>query len=347
MTELEKTVAAQTPAVSAELEQRCAGMPAAAEQAGRELEARYYTRLAEEAQEDGSKELSPAGLSLEAEVREELEVLRRASRSLAAACQAVDNMADELSARTRDMRKAKDRKWYAPNPPANSAIDLAEVRQNHFAQGLNIYKVLLICIVGSFAGVVIEMLWCLITNGYVESRAGLVYGPFNLLYGAGAVFLTLALYKYRNRGYQWSFAGGFLVGSILEYVCSWAQEALLGSRSWDYSAMPLNLNGRICLLYSVFWGVLGILWIKDLYPRMAKYILKLPNRWGRPLTWAFTVFLILNAAVSCLAVGRWAQRLEAGPAQGGFWAFVDERFPDERMERIFANMEFGTKAPVD
>ena len=171
MTELEKTVAAQTPAVSAELEQRCAGMPAAAEQAGRELEARYYTRLAEEAQEDGSKELSPAGLSLEAEVREELEVLRRASRSLAAACQAVDNMADELSARTRDMRKAKDRKWYAPNPPANSAIDLAEVRQNHFAQGLNIYKVLLICIVGSFAGVVIEMLWCLITNGYVESRA--------------------------------------------------------------------------------------------------------------------------------------------------------------------------------
>lgn len=332
----------ETELVSAELERLCGEMPPAVELAGRELEARYYTRLAEEAQEDGSKELSQAGLALEAEAREELESLRRAARSLAAAYQAADQLADELHARTKDMRKAKDRKWYALNPPANAAIDLAEVKQNHFAQGLNVYKVLLICIVGSFAGVVIEMLWCLITNGYIESRAGLVYGPFNLLYGAGAVFLTLVLYKYRNRGYQWSFLGGFAVGSVLEYVCSWAQEVLLGSRSWDYSGMPLNLNGRICLLYSVFWGVLGVLWIKDLYPRMAKYILKIPNKAGRPLTWAFTIFLIVNAVVSCIAVGRWAQRLETGPAESGFWGFIDERFPDERMERIFANMEFGS-----
>lgn len=332
----------ETELVSTELERLCGEMPPAVELAGRELEARYYTRLAEEAQEDGSKELSQAGLALETEAQEELESLRRAARSLAAAYQAADQLADELHARTKDMRKAKDRKWYAPNPPANAAIDLAEVKQNHFAQGLNVYKVLLICIVGSFAGVVIEMLWCLITNGYLESRAGLVYGPFNLLYGAGAVFLTLALYKYRNRGYQWSFLGGFAVGSVLEYVCSWAQEALLGSRSWDYSGMPLNLNGRICLLYSVFWGVLGVLWIKDLYPRMAKYILKIPNKAGRPLTWAFTIFLIVNAVVSCIAVGRWAQRLETGPAESGFWGFIDERFPDERMERIFANMEFGS-----
>ncbi len=130
------------------------------------------------------------------------------------------------------------------------------------------------------------------------------------------------------------------MGSVLEYVCSWAQEALLGSRSWDYSSLPLNLNGRICFLYSVFWGVLGIFWIKDLYPRMAKYILKIPNRVGRPLTWAFTIFLIFNAVVSCVAVGRWSQRVEGLPPSSGFWEFIDQRFPDDRMERVFANMEF-------
>ncbi len=123
------------------------------------------------------------------------------------------------------MRTARDRKWYVPNPPANAAIDLEEAKQDHFAQGLGLYKVLLICIAGSFAGVVVEMLWCLVTNGYIESRAGLVYGPFNLLYGAGAALLTVCLYKYRNRGYQLSFAGGFLVGSVLEYVCSWARRS--------------------------------------------------------------------------------------------------------------------------
>ena len=132
----------------------------------------------------------------------------------AQAYQAADNAADELGARLRDMRTARDRKWYVPNPPANAAIDLEEAKQDHFAQGLGLYKVLLICIAGSFAGVVVEMLWCLVTNGYIESRAGLVYGPFNLLYGAGAALLTVCLYKYRNRGYQWSFLGGFVVGSV-------------------------------------------------------------------------------------------------------------------------------------
>ena len=239
------------------------------------------------------------------------------------------------------MRTSRNRKWYLPNPPANGSIDLEEQQSHHFARGINLYKLLLVCFVGSFAGVVVEVLWCLVRNGYIESRAGLVYGPFNLLYGAGAVVLTLALYRYRNRGYLLSFLGGMIVGSVVEYVCSWGQEALFGSRSWDYSNIPFNLNGRICLLYSVFWGVLGVLWIKDLYPRMAKWILKIPNKAGKILTWCLTAFLVVNAVVTCVAVARWSQRVQGEPASSNFWSFVDERFPDERMERIFANMEFG------
>ena len=328
--------------LAAGLEPLCEGLPKAVEQISGQLAEHYYVQLAEEAMEPHGEPDHPSqeAQALEAAVQDELESLRRTTHTLAQAYQAANNLEDELNARLRDMRTARDRKWYVPNPPANAAIDLAEAKQDHFAQGLNLYKILLICAAGSFAGVVVEMLWCILTNGYLESRAGLVYGPFNLLYGAGAVCLTLALYKYRNRGYQWSFLGGFLVGSVLEYVCSWAQEALLGSRSWDYSGLPLNLNGRICFLYSVFWGVLGIFWIKDLYPRMAKYILKIPNRVGRPLTWAFTIFLIFNAVVSCVAVGRWSQRVEGLPPSSGFWEFIDQRFPDDRMERVFANMEF-------
>ena len=67
----------------------------------------------------------------------------------------------------------------------------------------------------------------------------------------------------------------------IEYLCSFFQEMLFGSTSWDYSNIPFNLNGRICLLYSVFWGILGILWIKEIYPRMAVWILKIPNKVGK------------------------------------------------------------------
>lgn len=260
-----------TPETS-ELEALCAAVHPAVERAGEALEKRYYERLAEEAlgpKWPNGKPPEETQALLDG-VQGELDRLHQTSRALAQSYQSVVGLEDELSARVRDVRKSRDRKWYVPNPPANAGIDLEERRTDHFAQGINIYKILLVCIVGSFAGVIIEMMWAYARYGVIESRRGLVYGPFNLLYGAGAVFLTLTLYKYRNKGRIWSFLGGFIVGSVLEYACSWGQEMLLGSRSWDYSNIPLNLNGRICFTYSVFWGILGIVWIKDLYPRMAK-----------------------------------------------------------------------------
>ena len=90
----------------------------------------------------------------------------------------------------------------------------------------------------------------------------------------------------------------------------------------------------------MFCGVLGVFWIKDLYPRMAKLILKIPNKIGKILTVAVTVFLIFNGIVSLLAVNRWSERV-AGEAPGNsLEVLLDERFPDERMESVYANMDF-------
>lgn len=52
-----------------------------------------------------------------------------------------------------------------------------------FAHGLNFYKLFWIFFVGCFLGVVIETLYCLVTRHRFESRQGLIYGPFNLVYG--------------------------------------------------------------------------------------------------------------------------------------------------------------------
>ena len=318
----------------ASLEDMSSDLLQAVTKAGGDLES-YYVRLARAAEDEEPKE------QLDQDVEREIQSLRRTTANLRGAWLDTAAMEDELSARFADMRTSRDRKWYLPNPPSNAAIDLEERERRHFARGINLYKILLVCFVGSFAGVVIEMLWCLVRNGYIESRAGLVYGPFNLLYGVGAVAVTAALYRYRNRGQWLSFLGGMAAGSVVEYVCSWGQEFFFGSRSWDYSNLPFNLNGRICLLYSVFWGVLGVLWIKDIYPRMAKAILRVPNRAGKILTWALTAFLIFNAAVTFLAVDRWSERLAGAPATNALWELIDERFPDERMEKVFANMHFG------
>lgn len=265
---------------------------------------------------------------------------RRASVNILESYRKITGMRDELSARWNDIYNSRKKKKLIPNIPANAEIDYAEKKTNHFAQGINIYKMIFICFIGSFAGVIIEMLWCLLKNGYIESRAGLVFGPFNLLYGVGAMALSVSLYRFRNRGGWLSFFGGMLVGGLVEYLCSWGQEAVFGSRSWDYSAMPFNINGRVCLLYSVFWGLLGYFWIKVLYPLTSKLILKIPNKVGKILSVFIVVFFVVNGVCTVIAVYRWAERLGGTAASGAFWSFVDSVFPNEIMEKIFANMKF-------
>ena len=280
----------------------------------------------------------------EAETLGKVDSLKRASNNIFKAWRQIYSASDELNARRNDIKHQEKNRVLPIAPPSNAEIDLGESRARHFfAKGLNVYKLLLIYYIGSFAGVIIEMLWCLIRNGYIESRAGLVYGPFNPLYGTGTVLLTVCLYRFRNRGSLLSFLGGMLVGSILEYVCSWGQEFVLGSRSWDYSDIPFNINGRICLLYSVFWGLLSVFWIKNLYPRIAKWILKLPNRIGKIVTWILTIFFIFNILMSGAAMFRWSQRIDGIAPSNPFWEFIDERFPDSRMEKVYANMEFVKK----
>ena len=205
---------------------------------------------------------------------------------------------------------------------------------------MTFYKLFWVFFIGCFAGVVLETIYCLIQRGHYESRVGLIYGPFNLVYGVGALCLSGALYRFRNRGRVFSFVGGFIVGSVVEYACSWFQEVCFGSTSWDYSSMPYNLNGRICLLYSIFWGILGIFWIKDIYPRMAKWILKIPNKVGKPLTWALLVFMVFNSVMTLFTSLRWSARRAGVPAGNAFEAYLDEHYPDERMQKIFANAEF-------
>lgn len=315
----------QTPELVLPIEQDSVQILTAAEDVRKQMQ-EYFPRMLQE--------------DLESDAALRAESLKRASSNLSKASKTIYAVKDELAGRMKDIRQQRKKNMLL-SAPANATIDQQEQECDHFAKGLNGYKLLLVCFIGSFFGVIIEMLWCLVSRGYIESRAGLVYGPFNLLYGFGAVVLTVTLYKFRNRGAWISFLGGIIVGSVVEYFCSWGQELVFGTRSWDYSKMPFNINGRICLLYSIFWGILGVLWIKNLYPRMAKLILKIPNRVGKICTWVLLAFFVVNTVMSGIALTRWSQRNAGIPAANTFWQTIDERFPDERMEKVYANMVFS------
>ena len=209
-----------------------------------------------------------------------------------------------------------------------------------FAHDLNFYQLFWIFFIGCFLGVVIETLWCLLTRHHYESRTGLIYGPFNLVYGFGALFMTLGLNWLSKKRDAWIFLGGVVIGSVFEYLCSWIQETLFGTVSWQYDKMPFNLNGRINLLYSLFWGALALVWVKGIYPLMCRAISRIPNQIGKPLTWVLLGFMGLHSAISGLAVARMAARREGAAPTTAIESFLDRHYPDERLEKIYPNMVY-------
>ena len=123
--------------------------------------------------------------------------------------------------------------------------------------GMTIWKLLAYFIIYSVLGYLIETLFGLVTKGVIESRKSFIYGPFCAIYGVGAVIMIGSLRHFKKNNFT-LFFGGFLIGSIVEYFVSLFGEMMLHVKWWDYSNMPFNLNGRICVYFSIFWGILAI-----------------------------------------------------------------------------------------
>lgn len=120
--------------------------------------------------------------------------------------------------------------------------EVEKENKKSFAQGLNFYKLVWIFAVSCVVGFAVETLWCLIKLGHIESRKSLVYGPISIVYGMGAVILTLALYKIKDAKWYKIFLVSFVVGTVTEYIASLGEEIVFGVRAWDYSNVPLNIN---------------------------------------------------------------------------------------------------------
>ena len=211
-----------------------------------------------------------------------------------------------------------------------------------FAQGCCFYKLVCLFFIGAFLGDITETIFCLMTTGVLMSRSSVVYGPFSIVWGLGCALLTLFLYRYRNKSDGYIFAAGTLLGGMYEYVCSVFTELVFGTVFWDYSGFAFNLGGRINLLYCFFWGIAAVVWLKIIYPRLSGLIERLPVRAGRILCNCLIVFMIFNMAVSSLALARYTQRHTGGASdavsdENPLAVFLDERFPDQRMERIYPN----------
>ena len=168
-----------------------------------------------------------------------------------------------------------------------------------------IWRILVYFIVYSILGYIIETIFGIITKGTWESRQSFLYGPFCSIYGLGAVIMILSL-QYFNQNNNRLFIGGFIIGSIIEYIVSWFGEILLGVKWWDYSNMPLNINGRICVFYSIFWGLLAIYLMSYINPKVDRLINWIKSKVKlnklKVITLIVTIFIFIDCVLTGYAI---------------------------------------------
>lgn len=135
----------------------------------------------------------------------------------------------------------------------------------------------------SFLGWIAETSVATIKNKTYVNR-GFVAGPFCFIYGMAEVTLTVFLQDLRNSG-MFLFLGSMIIATVIEWFAGKILERMKYVKWWDYSHKKFNLDGYVCLQYSLLWGALGFLTVKyanDLIVglfRMLPDIVKLPLMW--------------------------------------------------------------------
>ncbi len=132
----------------------------------------------------------------------------------------------------------------------------------------------------SFLGWCWESVYCTICEKEWQDR-GFLFGPICPIYGFSVVIVTMLCQFFPNVvSANVSILQIFLVcmfgSAVMEYTTSFVLEKRFHMRWWDYSDIPLNINGRICLPCSVGFGVAGVVIIKYVLPVILSFHSNIP-----------------------------------------------------------------------
>ncbi|MCI1881684.1 MAG: putative ABC transporter permease [Sporolactobacillus sp.] len=181
----------------------------------------------------------------------------------------------------------------------------------------------------AFLGWVAEVVFAFIRGKKLANR-GFLYGPLCPIYGIGACLaLSAASFFFSHFSFDHphliAFAIFFILCTALEWGTGWLLEQLFHDRWWDYSDKAFNLNGYVCLPFSLVWALAGVVLFDWVHPLVSEFVRQIPPTRGKSILFLVTLYLIADVActmkkypVSAGLIGR----LQRPFKLGGGWVKV-------------------------
>ncbi len=214
-----------------------------------------------------------------------------------------------------------------------------------FAKGICFKKLFFVFLLGSIIGTFWEEGYLFLKRIIIDApdtsyrfHRGVLYGPLNPIYGIGALIITYFLGK-KKRLFIINLLLAVLIGGIIEFTFHFFQELLFNTTSWDYTNKLLNIDGRTSIIYMLFFGFIGALFLKFIYPYFSSYIEKIPIKIGNIIFYILLIFMIFNITITIIACNRYNERYNNIESNNFVDDFCDKHYPDKYIEKIFVNMK--------
>lgn len=173
---------------------------------------------------------------------------------------------------------------------------------------MDIYFTVLYFFVYSFLGWCTEVAFAACKEHRFVNR-GFLNGPFCPIYGFGVSLVIVFLTSYRSNLVFLYIASVILV-TLLEGLTGWAMDKIFHNKWWDYSDMPLNIGGYVCLIFSLIWGAACVAIMNLIHPLIHKGLTFLPHTLGIVLIILLGILLIADTCVTASAIFKFNRQLE-------------------------------------
>lgn len=166
---------------------------------------------------------------------------------------------------------------------------------------------LIIFFIYSFIGWLWETTYCSIVEHRFINR-GFLHGPLCPIYGFGGMAVMYLLKPLSDTWLLLFFASMFIL-STLEYFTSWILEKLFHTKWWDYSKKKFNLNGRICLQCSIWFGIMGTLAAHFLHPFLEKTIFSIPLNWANLIGFSLLSIFAIDTVFTAIKLVNFSSHM--------------------------------------